>query len=345
MRARPARLFTALTALVAAGTLAACSGGSPQSGQSGQPGAAGASLTTQSGGSTSSGEWPRTVAHEKGELKLDAQPQRIVSTSISATGTLLAIDAPVVASAATSLSDITDDQGFFSQWSEVAQERGVEVLYPNLEFDMESLIAADPDLVVVSTSGADSVVDQYDQIAAQFPTIVVDYSKQTWQDLATELGEATGHEADAQSAIDDFDSKVSEAAAKITAPAGGAAIVSFNGPGADQGVAKNTGPHAQLLESLGVEVHEAPEDLDTSERPRSDFAFVTLENLSQAISGDAVFLLSGTPETVAAFEAEPVLANVAAVNSKKVYPLGPTSFRIDYYSGQQFIDAVVQALG
>ena len=189
------------------------------------------------------GEWPRTITHEMGETVLEAKPERIVSTSLSVTGTLLAIDAPVVATAATSPSPITDDKGFFSQWADVADERGVEVLYDNLEFDMEALIASDPDLVIISTSGADSVADQYEQISAEFPTIVVDYSKQTWQDLATELGDATGHEDGAAKAIEDFDGYAANAAEKITAPEGGVSIVSFNGPGADQGIGKTTGPH------------------------------------------------------------------------------------------------------
>lgn len=265
------------------------------------------------------GEWPRTITHEMGETVLEAKPERIVSTSLSVTGTLLAIDAPVVATAATSPSPITDDKGFFSQWADVADERGVEVLYDNLEFDMEALIASDPDLVIISTSGADSVADQYEQISAEFPTIVVDYSKQTWQDLATELGDAT-------------------------APEGGVSIVSFNGPGADQGIGKTTGPHAQLLEALGLEVIPAPDGLDTSAQARQDFAFVTYENLSQAVGGESVFLLTGTDETVAAFTSDPVLANLPAVEKKQVYPLGITSFRIDYYSGKLLIDSVVDAL-
>ena len=299
---------------------------------------------TTTAASDDQGEWPRTVTHEMGELTLDAKPERIVSTSVSVTGTLLAIDAPVVASAATSPSDITDDKGFFSQWADVADEQGVEVLYDNLEFDMEALIAADPDLVVFSTSGADSVADQYEQISAEFPTIVVDYSKQTWQDLATQLGDATGNEEGADKAISDFNDYAADAATKITAPEGGASIVSFNGPGADQGIGKPTGPQAQLMEALGIEVIPAADDLDTSEQTRQDFSFVTYENLSQAIGGNSVFLLTGTDETVAAFTSDPVLANLPAVQSEQVYPLGPTSFRIDYYSGKQFIDAVVDAL-
>lgn len=333
------RSFTRLTGLVTAGlaafALTACGTDSPSATESSQAATAEASADAI---------WPRTVTDEKGEVILDAQPEKIVSTSISVTGTLLAINAPVVASAATSVSDITDDKGFFSQWADVADERGVDVLYDNLEFSMEALIAADPDLVIVSTSGADSVLDHYDEISAQFPTLVVDYSKQTWQDLATELGEATGHEADAAQAISDFDDYAATAAQSITVPEGGVSIVSYNGPGADQGIAKKTGPHAQLMNELGIDVVEAPADLDTSEQERSDFAFVTFENLSQAIGGDAVFLLSGTEETVQAFESQSVLANLPAVQSGSVYPLGPTSFRIDYYSGKQFIDAVVDAL-
>ena len=37
-----------------------------------------------------------------------------------------------------------------------AAEKGVEVLYPNLEFNEEAVLAADPDLIVVSATGADA---------------------------------------------------------------------------------------------------------------------------------------------------------------------------------------------
>ncbi|MFT3942779.1 MAG: Fe2+-enterobactin ABC transporter substrate-binding protein [Ancrocorticia sp.] len=341
-------LSTRIIAVAAVGltslTLTACGNSSDGSDAAETKAPAATSAATEATETPDQGEWPRTITHEKGETVLEAKPERIVSTSISVTGTLLAIDAPVVASAATSPGPITDDKGFFSQWADVADERGVEVLYDNLEFDMEALIAADPDLVIISTSGADSVADQYEQIAAEFPTVAVDYSKQTWQDLAVQLGDATGNEEGATQAIEDFDGYAADAAKKITAPSGGTSIVSFNGPGADQGIGKTTGPHAQLLEALGLEVVAAPEDLDTSKQPRQDFAFVTYENLSQAVGGESVFLLTGTDETVAAFSADPVLANLPAVEKKQVYPLGITSFRIDYYSGKLLIDAVVDSL-
>lgn len=342
MRALTTRLLTTLVAGAAALSMAACSGGSESA--SGQSDSAQSAATTAPS-DAGEGAWPRTVTDEHGELTLEAKPQRIVSTSPSITGTLLAMGAPVVSTAAAVAGPLTDDKGFFSQWADVADEKGVEVLYSDFQFDMEAIIAADPDLVIVSTSGADSVADHYDQIAAEYPTLLVDYSKQTWQELATELGAATGLEDDAAAAAADFDDYAADAAAKITAPEGGVSIVSYNGAGNDSAVGKLTGPHAQLMESLGLDVVEGPDDLDTSDQARSDFIFVTLENLSAAIGGESVFLLTGTEDTVAAFESDPVLANLPAVQKGQVHPLGPTSFRIDYYSGKQFIDAVVDALG
>ncbi len=72
--------------------------------------------------------------------------------------------APLVATAATTPSPLTDNKGFFLQWAEVADERGVEVLYPNLEFDMEAIIGVEPDLLIASATGADSVVQHYSEL-------------------------------------------------------------------------------------------------------------------------------------------------------------------------------------
>ncbi|MGO3885623.1 MAG: Fe2+-enterobactin ABC transporter substrate-binding protein [Mycetocola sp.] len=326
------RVTLTATAIAVASALAltACSSGTTDT-------------TTDTGSAAAA--WPRTITHEAGELTLDAEPQRIVSTSVTATGSLLAIGAPVVASAATTPSDITDDKGFFSQWADVADERGVEVLYPELTLDLESVIAADPDLIVVSTAGADSTIDQIDALSDIAPTVAVDYSNQDWQDLSTQLGEITGHEAGAADMIADFDAATATAAEDLNQPEGEATIVSFNGAGQDAGIAKIGGSHATLLDALGFTVVEADESLDVSEQARGDFAFVSFENLPEAVTGDSVFLISSTQETVDAFLDEPVLQNLSAVEDKQVYSLGSTSFRIDYYSALEIINQLNEQLG
>ncbi len=286
--------------------------------------------------------WPRVVRHQAGELSLPAKPRRIVSTSTSLTGILLAIEAPLVASAATTPSPLTDGKGFFSQWAKVADERGVAVLYNNLKFDIEALIGARPDLVVVSSTGADSVRDHYGELTAQgIPTIVVDYSNHSWQEIAEELAKASGLENEARAAIRRFDAHVAEVAASITPPKAPVSVVGYNIAGT-YSVGRPTSPQGQLLAALGFTVAGLPEGLRPKVTRSSDFDFIARETLSAGIPGESVFLLRGTDRDVGSFLAEPVLANHPAVTAKRVYPLGLTSFRIDYYSGRDLVSSVAR---
>ncbi|PLP55798.1 Fe2+-enterobactin ABC transporter substrate-binding protein [Mesorhizobium loti] len=284
--------------------------------------------------------WPRTVAQAGDTLTLKSKPQRIVSTTPSVTGILLAIEAPVIATAATTPTILTDEKGFFSQWAAAADERGVEVLYPNLNFDIEAVIGQNPDLLIASATGADSVAQHKAELSAQgVPTMVVNYSNQSWQEIAVELGKATGLEAEAGDAIKRFDDYAAQAAISMTRPKGRVSIVGYN-IGGSYSIGRPESPQARLLAALGFEVMGLPKDIQSDVTRRSDFDFISRENLSAAITGDTVFLLRGTEKDVDAFIADPMLANLPAIANRKVYTLGPTSFRIDYYSGRQMIDAV-----
>lgn len=306
-----------------------------------------ATTTTASGeqAAATDGDWPRTIEHELGETTIDPKPERIVSTSLTLTGTLLAIGAPVVASAATSPGGIADDSGFFLQWSDAAADAGVEVLYPDLEFDEEAVIAAEPDLIVVSTTGADSTADQYDALSEIAPTIVLDYGSDSWQVLAEKLGVATGLEEDAAEVVESFDAEVARVADAITVPEGVSNAIVFSGAEYDLAFAKPQGAHAQLLTALGFTVEGTPDEFDTSEQPRNDFAFVSLENSAVALTGETVFLVSGEESDAEALAATPVFANAPAVVSGALYPLGATSFRIDYYSALGVVDVIEKAFG
>lgn len=288
--------------------------------------------------SSAAAEWPRTVTHEAGETTIDAKPENIVSTTLSVTGTLLAIDAPVTATTVSPARGGTaDDNGFFAQWADIAVERGVEPLYTIGEFDLEAVIASDPDLIVVSTSGADSVLDQYEALSDIAPTIVVNYGDQTWQDLAEELGEATGLETEAAAVVEEFDASLAETAEKLAIPAGTtASIVSYN-PGEVSPVGKTTGPHSQMLTALGFTIAEPDAQFDTSTQKREDFAFTSYEGLSASVTGDYTFLISAGEETVGQFTSDATLANLPSVQNGQVFALGKPSFRLDYYSASDVI--------
>lgn len=286
--------------------------------------------------------WPRVIRHLGGELTLKARPRRIVSTSPSITGILLAIEAPLLASAATTRSDLTDSKGFFSQWAAVADARDVKVLYGNLRFDIEALLSWQPDLVIVSATGADSVRQHQAELAAQgIPAIIVDYSNQSWQQLAAALGVATGLEEQAKAAVARFDAYAADVAASVNVPKQPVSVVGYNVAGS-YSVGRPTSPQAQLLSALGFTVVGLPESMRSQVTRSSDYDFIARENLPAAITGERVFLLRGVARDVQAFLSDPVLANHRAVLDKAVYPLGLTSFRIDYYSGRQLLDEVAK---
>jgi iron complex transport system substrate-binding protein len=289
-------------------------------------------------------DWPRVVEHAKGRLTLRSKPRRIISTAPSLTGILLAIGAPVVASAATTPSGMTDATGFFSQWAEVAHQQSVEVLYDNLVFDIEAVIVREPDLVIGSSTGADSVAQYYAELENQhLPTMIIDYANHRWQDVARLLARATGLEEEAEAAIRAFNRYAGDAASKLTINDGTVTVVGYN-IGGSYSIGKPESAQAQVLSSLGMSVSGLPEKLRSGVTRSSDFDFISHENLPAAITGETVFLLRASQKDVAAFLDDPILANLPAVINRRVYPLGQSSFRIDYYSGLQMIDTVVDSL-
>lgn len=283
----------------------------------------------------SDGAWPMTFENADGTTTtIEEKPERIVSTAVTVTGTLLAMDAPVVASGS------AGDGNFFAQWADDADAAGVENLWTAGSVDIEAVYAAEPDLIVVATTGADSAIDNVAEFQEIAPTIVVDYGGQTWQELADELGEATGLEDEAEAAVEEFDAQVAEAAAAIEVPEGTVNVVSFNGPGEDNPIARAESVHGQLLSSLGFTVEDPNVEWHTQGEARNDFVWTPYENLVD-LTSETTFILMQDDAGAAAFAEDKVLANVPSVKAGQVHGLGLNSFRIDRYSALEIVDGIV----
>lgn len=285
--------------------------------------------------------YPYTFTNADGSTtEIPAQPERVASTSVSITGTLLALEAPVIATS-------QDAKGAnFAQWASVAEEREVASLWSAGEVNVEALAAQSPDLIVVASSGADSALDYVDQFKEIAPTIIVDYSKYSWQELAEVLGPVVN--IDPATLVESYDKYVAEAKEKITVPEGTAAIVSFNGAESNNPIGKNTGPHAALLKALGFTIEEPDQAWHNSGGTRSDFVFASFENLTELTSPTIVFIrsaLEGENSAMARYLAEETLANTPAAQTGQLYSMGPNSFRMDYYSAIEAVDALVSQLG
>jgi len=284
-------------------------------------------------------EWPRTFLNVDGSrTEIPTRPQRVLSTSVSTTGTLLAIGAPVVASGSAA------NGTFFAQWAGVAKERGVENAWPAGKVDLEAAYATRPDLIVVAVSGAGSAKDMVDAFRQIAPTILIDDGGLSWQALATQLGDATGREGEAAAAIADFDAYAAAARAKLRVPGGKANIVSFNGAGQSNPIARKGGPHAALLASLGFTLEDPDPAWHTQASSRKDFVWADYERLID-LKAETTFLLRMDDSKTAAFLNDPVLANLPSVKTQQVFGLGVNSFRIDYFSGKEIIDGIVKKFG
>lgn len=279
-------------------------------------------------------DWPRQITDSRGPHTLESQPLRIVSTSVTLTGSLLAIDAPVVASGATTPNNrVADGQGFLRQWSDVAKERKLSRLYIG-EPSAEAVAAQMPDLILISATGGDSAMMLYDQLSTIAPTLIINYDDKSWQALLIQLGEITGHEKQAAERIAEFDKKLAALKEKMKLPPQPVTALVYTAAARSANIWTKESAQGQLLEQLGFTLADLPGGLHASQSQgkRHDIVQLGGENLAAGLNGQSLFLFAGDQKDADAINANPLLAHLPAVEGKRVYPLGTETFRLDYYS-------------
>lgn len=286
--------------------------------------------------------WPRTVQTLKGPLTLQHPPQRIVSTSVTITGTLLAIDAQVIGSGATSRnSTVSDDQGFFIQWGKEARARNIKPLYIT-EPNAEAIAAASPDLIIIAATGGDSALKLYDQLSAIAPTLVIDYGDKSWQQLAEQLGVATGREKEAHDVVDRFEQRVQAIKQAITLPPQPVSALVYYEDGRGVNIWTRASAQGQLLSELGFQLADLPPNLptETSQGKRRDIVQISGENMADSLNGKSLLLFSADEKTVGNLMNNPFLRHIEPVEQQHVWAMGPDTFRLDYYSANNMLNNI-----
>lgn len=284
--------------------------------------------------------WPRTIMTPKGSITLQQPPQRIVSTSVTVTGTLLAIHAPVIASGATAPNNhVSDAQGFFRQWGDIAKQRGVQRLYIG-EPNAEAIAGEAPDLIIIAATGGDSALKLYDQLSAIAPVMVVNYDDKSWQELATELGQAIGKEADAASVIAQFSQREAQVKKAITLPPQPVSALVYGSDGKSANLWTPVSPQGQLLQQLGFTLAPVPLNLAASysQGKRHDIIQLAGEKMPDAMNGQTLLLFSANQADAQRLLTNPFLATLPAVQAGRVYAMGDDTFRLDYYSASNMLN-------
>jgi len=293
------------------------------------------------GSASPAADGPIGVEHQYGTTEIPATPERIVSASITMTGPLLAIDAPVVASAATGASKLADEQGFFIQWADVAAERNVEAMPGAV--NIEAIAALDPDLIVGSAFGGDAVTeDIYALLSVVAATVVIDHSALNVGELTAAVGQATGRDADADAVIADLEAHIAEVAPGLdtSTPVAPVSIADAGG----LNVLTPVSAHGQLLASLGYTIKEVEATTEGElggAGARQDVVSLSAETLDAQLGDSTLFFIfAEQAEVDAATDAIPTLAALPAVVEGRAYPLGYDSFRLDPFSANDVIDAI-----
>lgn len=284
--------------------------------------------------SVQAADWPRQIADSRGTQTLDHKPLRIVSTSVTLTGSLLAIDAPVIASGATTPNNrVADDQGFLRQWGKVAKQRQLARLYIG-EPSAEAVAAQMPDLILISATGGDSALALYDQLSAIAPTLVINYDDKSWQALLTELGNITGQEKQAAARIAEFDRQLATVKQQMTLPPQPVSALVYTAAAHSANLWTADSAQGKLLQQLGFTLATLPAGLHTSQSQgkRHDIIQLGGENLAAGLNGQSLFLFAGDQKDADAIYANPLLSHLPAVQHKQVWALGTETFRLDYYS-------------
>lgn len=292
-------------------------------------------------------DWPRQITDSHGVHTLQQKPTRIVSTSVTLTGSLLAIDAPVIASGATTPNNrVADDQGFLRQWGDVAKARKLTRLYIG-EPSAEAVAAQMPDLILISATGGDSALALYDQLSTIAPTLIVNYDDKSWQALLTQLGDMTGQEKQAAARITEFDKQLATVKQQIKLPPQPVSAVVYTAAAHSANLWTSESAQGQFLQQLGFTQATLPAGLHASQSQgkRHDIIQLGGENLATGLNGESLFLFAGDQKDVDAVYANPLLAHLPAVKNKHVYALGTETFRLDYYSATRVLERLSALFG
>jgi iron complex transport system substrate-binding protein len=193
-------------------------------------------------------------------------------------------------------------------------------------FDFETVLAAEPDLIVASTYG--NLASDFERLSTIAPVLAVeptgDYSWD-WRELVTAVGEATDLSMDAaEQVVETEDAIVSAKAAHPEYSDHTVSIVINRGQEAGIEFVNIAGsPAEQLLDGLGFAPHPNVAELSAFE-----WGEVSMENIG-LVDADALLVArhggDGTIEEATEWlESNPLYQNLTAVQNGKVATLDPS---------------------
>lgn len=156
--------------------------------------------TASSGGTASTGEFPRTVEHAMGSTEIPAEPERVVVLDTGELDSVVALDVTPVGAVTTEVAS-----GFLSYLEDAAE--GVEQVGTIPEPNLEAIAALRPDLILSNVVRHEALYDQLSQIA---PTVFAEEVGVVWKDNFALAAEALGREDEAAAVLEEYEARAAE---------------------------------------------------------------------------------------------------------------------------------------
>jgi len=299
------------------------------------------SACSADGGDSAGGD--RVVKTDQGDVVIPADAERVVLLNYALAGYLFDLDVPVVAMT----PEVTDgEKNYNADWADAAEENDTQFLpWSNDGFDMESILDADPDLIIAGGLGfplkhAETSYDQLTQIA---PTVIVSGDLTEWRDQYRFLADDVfGRPDKYTTAVDSYERRVAEVRDNIVVPDGESTFLTFTADGSafvsieDRGLPKE-------FARLGFR----PAPLFATGRyepytPGGDSFELSSEQVGQVITQDTVFILGFYADVTSAdqLRQQPIYAALPAFKKNQAFDLPHWVQSSDYDEAMRMLDIV-----
>lgn len=320
----PARLLA--VALVAALALTGCS-----------------AADSSGDGEKSSAATTRTVPTDYGKVEVPTEPKRVVVLNHALAGYLYDLDVPVHAT----IPEDADGKGKFSPyWEKEAKEDGTTFLPWSVDgFDLEAILALDPDLIVGGGIGfplfqAEKVYDDLSDIA---PTVLVGKKLGDWRAQFSFLaGDVFGKADVYKRHVAAYDQRIAEVKEAITPPPGPVSFLALTGDGTAYGLVESVGLPTEL-KKVGIE--PAPVFAKGGFKvygQGGDMFELSTEKVGQTITQPSVFVMGFNADTtdVATLKKNPVYGALPAFKANHAHDLPYWVLRGDYDESMALLDLI-----
>jgi len=272
--------------------------------------------------------FPVTIEHAHGETTIESKPERIVTLGWMTEDVVAALGV-VPVGVPTNYSGEDGYSEWFSDY--VTEELGAEL--PEIigvdgegEFDLEQILALDPDLILAPHSGITEVqYERMSEIAPTIPYAETPWLSAPWQDFTREIGLAMGESERAEELVEQTEELMAQAAAEHPDLQGTDFIfgVTLWEGETELGVYVSDDPRVQFLHGFGLV--DSP-SLEAATEGMADFAGgVSLEELDSLETDVFVAWEGGSGRTEATL-ADPLVSRWAPIAAGDYYFMNDKGF-------------------